>query len=263
MVKSEKQTYELVAEWLEEYHSSNNKYKKAKAKALIVTSMLPIIKKIARTIARRSYDPIEDLVQAGSIGLLKAIDSFSKDVNDNFKIYAGYLIIGEMKHSLRDKLNTIRVPRHIQELTYRINSFTKTLTLDELNELTNDVVADALKVSPKDVDFVMQTDRRSTTLSLDEIYGNDSDNLSYEEVLTGKNYKEMRDIEDAKIILKEVIERLPEDSKELVELYYYKDLNQKEISEHTGLTPMQVSRRLKKAFSLLYKMIADTSAGVF
>ena len=134
MVKSEKQTYELVAEWLEEYHSSNNKYKKAKAKALIVTSMLPIIKKIARTIARRSYDPIEDLVQAGSIGLLKAIDSFSKDVNDNFKIYAGYLIIGEMKHYLRDKLNTIRVPRHIQELTYRINSFTKTLTLDELKE---------------------------------------------------------------------------------------------------------------------------------
>ena len=134
---SEQKTYELVSEWLDEYHLASDKYKKTKAKALIVTQMLPIIKKIARTIARRSYDPVEDLVQAGAIGLLKAIDSYSDDLNDNFKIYAGYYIIGEMKHYVRDKLNTIRVPRHIQELTFRINSFTNTLTLDELNELTN------------------------------------------------------------------------------------------------------------------------------
>ena len=95
--------------------------------------MLPVIKRIAKTIARRSYDPIDDMIQAGSIGLLKAIDSYSQDVNDNFKIYAGYLIIGEMKHYLRDKLNTIRVPRHIQELTYRINSFTRALTFARIS----------------------------------------------------------------------------------------------------------------------------------
>ena len=112
--RSENKTYELVNSWLIEYKSTVDKYKKAKLKALIVTRMLPIIKRIARTIARRSYDPIEDMVQAGAIGLLKAIDSYSAERNDNFKIYAGYLIIGEMKHYLRDKLNTIRVPRHIQ-----------------------------------------------------------------------------------------------------------------------------------------------------
>ena len=131
--------------------------------------MLPVIKRIAKTIARRSYDPIDDMIQAGSIGLLKAIDSYSQDVNDNFKIYAGYLIIGEMKHYLRDKLNTIRVPRHIQELTYRINSFTRALTFDELNELTNDDVAEALKVSPRAIDFALQADRRKSTLSLEDL----------------------------------------------------------------------------------------------
>ncbi len=261
--KNDKKTYELIAGWLDEYHASTDKYKKARMKALIVTSMLPVIKRIARTIARRSYDPIEDMVQAGAIGLLKAIDSYSKDLNDNFKIYAGYLIIGEMKHYLRDKLNTIRVPRHIQELTYRINSFTKTLTLDELNELTNDDVAEALQITPKEVDFAIQADRRCTTLSLDEIYAPDSDNLGYEEMLSKDNYKEMRDIEDAKIILKEVIEKLPDDSKQLIELYYYNDLSQREIAEKLGLSQMSVSRRMKKAFSLLYKMLADNTAGVF
>lgn len=259
---NEYRTYELITEWLKEYHSVSDKYKKAKAKALIVTRMLPVIKRIAKTIARRSYDPIDDMIQAGSIGLLKAIDSYSQDVNDNFKIYAGYLIIGEMKHYLRDKLNTIRVPRHIQELTYRINSFTRALTFDELNELTNDDVAEALKVSPRAIDFALQADRRKSTLSLEDLYTADADNLGYEEILANDNYDEYRDLEDTKIILRDVIDKLPEESQYLVKLYYYGDLNQKEIADKLGLTQMQVSRKLKKAFSLLYKMIADNTAEV-
>ena len=250
-------TYELVSEWLKDYKTTDNKYKKAKAKTLIVSRMLPIIKKIARTIARRSYDPIEDLVQAGSIGLLKAIDSYSNDVNDNFKIYAGYLIIGEIKHYLRDKLNTIRVPRHIQELSIRINNFTKTLTLDELNELTNDDVAEALNVSYSAVNYVMQADRRKSIISLDDMYNSSDDNLGYEEVIASSDYKETRDLEDMKIILKDVIEKLPPESKKLVKMYYYEDMSQKEIAQKLNYTQMQISRRMKKAFSLLYHMIAD------
>ena len=116
--------YNKIYEWLEEYHSTDDAKKKARLKTLIVANMVPVVKHLARTIARRETDPIEDLTQAGSLGLLKAIDRFSKDKNDNFRVYAGYLIIGEMKHYLRDKLNTIRVPRHIQELCLRINNFT-------------------------------------------------------------------------------------------------------------------------------------------
>lgn len=249
--------YELIDEWLYEYNSAIDKYRKARAKALIVTKMLPVIKRIARTIARRSTDPVDDLIQAGAIGLLKAIDTYSKDLNDNFKIYAGYFIIGEMKHYLRDKLSTIRVPRHIQELTCRINNFTRNLTFDELNDLTNEDVAGALRVSPKEVHSAIEADRRKSILSLDEIFMADTDNLGYEEILAKEDYKEARELEDAKIILKDVIEKLPEDYKELVKLYYYKDLSQKEIAQMKNLTQMQISRRFKKAFSLLYKMIAD------
>lgn len=255
----DKQTYELITRWLEAYKISTDKYERAKLKALIVTRMLPIIKKIARTIARRSYDPIDDLVQAGSIGLLKAIESYSAEVNDNFKIYAGYLIIGEMKHYLRDKLNTIRVPGHIQELSYRINTFTNSLTYEQLNELTNDDVAEALKVTPKAVDYAMQADRRKSIVSLENIF-RDSDSLSYEEVLSAHDdYKEMRENEDDKIVLKDVIEKLPDEYRKLVEMYYYDDMNQKDIAEKLGMTQMRISRKMKKAFSMLYKMIADNS----
>ena len=255
----DKQTYELITRWLEAYKISTDKYERAKLKALIVSRMLPIIKKIARTIARRSYDPIDDLVQAGSIGLLKAIESYSAEVNDNFKIYAGYLIIGEMKHYLRDKLNTIRVPGHIQELSYRINTFTNSLTYEQLNELTNDDVAEALKVTPRAVDYAMQADRRKSVVSLENIFS-DADSLSYEEVLSAHDdYKEMRENEDDKIVLKDVIEKLPDEYRKLVEMYYYDDMNQKDIAEKLGMTQMRISRKMKKAFSMLYKMIADNS----
>lgn len=255
----DKQTYELITRWLEAYKISTDKYERAKLKALIVTRMLPIIKKIARTIARRSYDPIDDLVQAGSIGLLKAIESYSAEVNDNFKIYAGYLIIGEMKHYLRDKLNTIRVPGHIQELSYRINTFTNSLTYEQLNELTNDDVAEALKVTPRAVDYAMQADRRKSVVSLENIFS-DADSLSYEEVLSAHyDYKEASENEDDKIVLKDVIEKLPDEYRKLVEMYYYDDMNQKDIAEKLGMTQMRISRKMKKAFSMLYKMIADNS----
>ena len=259
---NEQRTYEQINGWLNEYHSVSDKYKKARAKALIVTQMLPIIRKIARTIARRSYDPIDDLIQAGAIGLLKAIDTYSEDLNDNFKIFAGYYIIGEMKHFLRDKMNTIRVPRHIQELAFRINSFVKTLTLDELNKLTDDDVAEALQVSQKEINYALQVDRRSKTLSLEDIYTNDSDNLGFEEIFAKENYKDIRELEDSKIVLRDVINKLPEDSQILVKAYYYDDLSQKEIAKKFNLTQMQVSRRLKKAFTLLYRMIADNTTEV-
>ena len=158
-------------------------------------------------------------------------------------------------------MNTIKVPRHIQELSYRINSFISTLTVDELNELTNEYVAKALNVSKKDVDFVMQAERRKSTVSLEDVYKADANNLGYEEVISSGDYKEMSDMADARLILELVIARLPKEYRKIIELYYYNDLSQKEIAERLNFTQMQVSRKIKKAFSLLHEMIADSQLG--
>ena len=253
--------YELIDEWLKQYRETKDTELKTKTRALIVARMLPIIKRIAHNIARRAYDPVDDLIQAGSIGLLKAIDSFSVERNSSFKFYAGSLIIGEMRHYIRDKMNTIKVPRHIQELSYRINSFIGTLTVDQLNDLTSEYVAKALNVKTKDVDFAILTDRRKAILSLDNICESDHKNLNFEEMIPVQDYKEASNIADAKLILELVIARLPKEYRKLIEMYYYQDLNQTEISEKAGLTKMQTSRKLKKAFELLHDMIADSQLG--
>lgn len=249
--------YEEITEWLDIYHSTDAIHEKEKAKTFIVTNMYPVIKHIAKTIARRAYDPIEDLIQAGFIGLLKAIDKYNKNKNNNFRVYAGYLIIGEMKHYLRDQLNTIRVPRHIQELSIRIHNFIQTLTPEEVQNLTSDKVATALDMPQKTIDFAMQVERRRETLSLEDIYKNDDNHLNYEELLAEKNYEEKLAYEDTRITFEKIINRLPDEEKQLIDMYYKQDMNKKEIADALNLSQMCISRRMKQIFNHIAQMIIE------
>lgn len=249
--------YEKISEWLDTYHSTDSDRKKANLKTLIVSQMIPVVKNIAKTIARRATDPIEDLVQAGFIGLLKAIDNYSKEKNDNFRVYAGYLIIGEMKHFLRDQLNTIRVPRHIQELCIRINNFTQTLTQEELQNITSADVATALSVPQETIDFALQADRRCSTLSLEDVFKTENEQLSYEEILTYENYEEKAEFNDARIIFNEIIQLLSTEEIALINMYYKQDMSQKEIADALQVSQMSISRKMKKTFNFIARAIEE------
>ena len=252
------ETYEKIAEWLESYHSTKSVSKKAKLKTLIVSQMIPVVKHIARTIARRSTDPIEDMIQAGFVGLLKAIDRYNKEKNDNFKVYAGYLIIGEMKHFLRDKLNTIRVPGYIQELSVRIHNFTKDLTNEELEQLTIQDVAAALHTTQRTIDITLQVERRKNTVSIEDFPSwNDDNTLCYEEIISTDDYKEKAEEEDAKIIFEDLINKLPPEEKVIIDMYYKQDMSQKQIAEALQTSQMAINRKMKSAFNIIAKIIED------
>ena len=252
--------YEKISVWLDTYHTTEDYKKRAKLKTLIVAQMIPVVKHLAKTIARRSTDPIEDLVQAGSVGLLKAIDRYSKEKNDNFRVYAGYLIIGEMKHYLRDKLNTIRVPRHIHELCIRISNFTNTLTYEELRDLTSDEVASALDVPTQTIDFALMADRRRSTLSLEDIFSATNNSLSYEEIIIDKTYQNQIEQEDAKIIFDSVINKLPPEEQVIIDMYYKQDMNKKEIAEALVISQRTVSLKMKNAINIISEYIAENSS---
>ena len=162
-----------------------------------------------------------------------------------------------MKHYLRDKLNTIRVPRHIQELSIRIHKFIETLTPEEVRALTSDEVAFALEVSPKVVDIALQVERRRSTLSLDEIFNISEKSLGYEELLIDKDYKEKIAYEDARIIFENVIDKLPPEEKVLIDMYYKQDMNKTDIAEAMLLTPMNINRKLKQAFELIAQLVVE------
>ena len=221
-----------------------------KDKEKLVQEYLPLVKKIARGLARRSTDPVEDLIQVGSIGLLEAINRYETGNNTEFKTYAVHFITGHIRHYLRDRQNLLRGPRVLQELSYRLSQVTAKLTQELGRDPSNDELAYVLDVSLDQVDQVRMYDRRVTVLWLDQESG-DSDDDEQRSLLDSlsdaRNGIDGRDDLDDRLTLIEAMGHLPDTQRQLLEMRYFHDLTQAELSRRLGISQMEVCRRLKKA----------------
>lgn len=224
----------------------------------IVEASMPLVKKIASTVAFQSGISNEDLVQVGSIGLIKAIEFFDFDKNTKFKTYASYFIRGEIKHYLRDKASMIKAPRELQELIFKISSAIKTLKTKGIEEASEEQIAELLNINVEKIHEVLEIELCKTTLSLDQgISSVDDEDLTLLDKVPSGDYQEFLNSYENKIMLAQAIEKLPPELREIIELSYYHDLNQREISEKINISQMQVSRRLKKALSKMYEIIKN------
>lgn len=242
--------------WLDEYKASEDNKTKKKLKELVVLACMPIVKKVARSLARRSTDPVEDITQVGSLGLIKAIDLYNPEISKNFKSYATYLITGEIRHYLRDKTTIIRAPREIKELSFRVHKLTLELT-EKLGRIPTDKdIAEALQMPQEKVEECNNLDRRTTTISIDQIVGNDDNSISLAEKIEDESQSEAFNCYENRIILDDAISRLEPLEQQLIILNYYEGLNQREISERLNISQMQVSRKLKKSIQKLFEIVS-------
>src|SRR5580698_2396968 len=159
-----------IHQWLADYADSRDPF----LRDSIINVALPLVKRIAYGLARRSTDPVEDLIQVGSIGLIKAVDQFKPDAGAKFQTYATHLITGEIRHYLRDKTAMIRAPRELQELSFRINRLVQNLTARLGREPSDVEIAQELQVSVSRVNEAYEVDRRRTLISLDQALSNDA-----------------------------------------------------------------------------------------
>ena len=248
-------TIEEVNSWLIEYKNTQNEATKKRLKDLIVLSFMPLVKRVARGFARRSTDPVEDITQVGSMGLIKAIDLFNPSISSNFKTYATYLITGEIRHYLRDKSTIIRAPREIKELSYRVHKLTLELTE------TDEQIAQALSMPTKKIEEVIELERRTTTVSIDQIIGSEENGQTplMDKIADEKDKSLVASFEN-KMILEDAIKQLPVDDQKIITMNFFEGLNQREISEKLNISQMQVSRKLKKTLNTLFEVI--TKKGV-
>src|SRR5574344_1965615 len=247
-----------IHEWLVTYKKSNDKKLKKQLQNLIVAAAMTFVKKIACGLARRSTDPVDDLIQVGALGLLKAIDFYNPDVSTKFKTYATYLITGEIRHYLRDKASMIKAPREIQELAYRINKVIQKLNEDGFDDPTSEQVAQVMSLPVNKVNDIIEVDRRKSTLSLDQTVNYEDDTTSLADKIPSGDYQEFLNTYEEKIMLSKAIAKLEPKLKEVLELSYYEDLNQREIADKLNISQMQVSRRLKKALTKMYDIITKS-----
>ncbi len=224
---------------------------------LIIEATLPLVKRIAYGLARRSTDPVEDLIQVGSIGLIKAVDQYNSDAGARFQTYATHLITGEIRHYLRDKTAMIRAPRELQELSYRINRLVQNLTLKLGREPSDTEIALELQIPVSKVNEAYEVDRRRNLVSLDQAFTNEGSDQSIVDTLIDGKYQNSVLAKEDCFMLIEAIKQLRSGLKEVVHLTYFEDLSQTEVARRLGISQMQVSRRLRTATSDLYKIITQ------
>lgn len=244
----------ILDELLHRYQASEaEEQAREKVRDQIVARVMPYVKKIAYGLARRSSDPVEDLIQVGNIGLLKAIEKFNPIVGSSFKTYATYFITGEIRHYLRDKTAMIKAPRQMYELYYRINQIIHKLT-EQLGRTPTDVeIAEELQCPVSKVLQAQDIERRRLPVSLDQFIVNDGggNESVYLERLVDHTQTEFTELRENKMIVEKAMVCLKEELRDVVTMTYYDDLSQTEIAERLGISQMQVSRRLRKALELL------------
>ncbi len=239
------------------FKNTKDEKKKRMLHLKIVEESMNLVKKIANTIALQSGIPNEDLIQVGSLGLIKAIEFYKVDMNTKFKTYATYFIKGEIKHYLRDKASIIKAPRELQELLFKINSAKKKLNETGNEDPSPEQIAQYLDLPVAKINEVIEIERCKSTLSLDQSFLQEDEDISLLDKIPANDYQEFMNSYENKIMLASTIKRLPPDLREIIELSYYQDLNQREISEKMNMSQMQVSRRLKKALNKMYELIKN------
>lgn len=238
------------------FKNTNDEKKKRMLHLKIVEEAMVLVKKIANTIALQSGISNEDLIQVGSLGLIKAIEFYRLDMNTKFRTYATYFIKGEIKHYLRDKASIIKAPRELQELLFKINTARKKLSESGL-EPNPEKIAEYLDLPVSKINEVIEIEKCKSTLSLDQSFMQDDEDISLIDKIPANDYQEFMNSYENKIMLSSTIQKLPPELREIIELSYYQDLNQREISEKMNMSQMQVSRRLKKALSRMYELIKN------
>ena len=207
------------------------------AKETLLGNNVLLIKSIVKGFTNKGVE-YDDLYQLGCVGFLKAIKNFDEKFGVVFSTYAVPMIIGEIKRFLRDD-GSIKVSRIIKSQARNINRFIEEKCTDGGEPPTLDEICAALNMEREDV--VLALDSSKMPLSLSETVDDGSGDKSIELIDKIPSSEKEDDMID-KILLKSMIERLPERERKVIIMRYYRDNTQSEIAEALGVSQVQISR---------------------
>ncbi|MBC7542634.1 MAG: sigma-70 family RNA polymerase sigma factor [Candidatus Sericytochromatia bacterium] len=214
---------------------------------------------IIRRIAHQYVHPgcqVEDLIQVGSIGLLRALDRYNPGQGVAFRTYASHFIVGEIKHYLRDQSPMIRVPRDLSEFSSKMRHAAESLGKSLGREATDAEIAAKLEVPLQRIIDCTQAEQSSLALSLDQEMGHEpGSGKSLGDQVEDKSHHSFQLAQEDRILLGEAMAAIRIQSRQVIEFAFYQDLTQTEISKKLGISQMQVSRRLRSAITELWELL--------
>lgn len=223
------------------------------AREKLVMSHLNLVRFIANKFKNRG-ESIDDLIQVGYLGLLKAIDRFDPSRGLEFTTFATPTIMGEIKRHFRDKGWSVRVPRRLQELSAKVNQATDTLTSQLQRSPTIAEIADYLDATVDEVLEAMESSSAYSSVSLEAPSGADDDDTPS---VIDRYATEDSDLAftDDRIIIEEALASFSPRERDVIEMRFLKGMTQIEIAENLGISQVQVSRLLRRTLKKIQDKI--------
>ena len=222
----------------------------------LVVAHLNLVRYLAVKFANRG-EPLDDLIQVGTVGLIKAIDRFELDRGVEFTTYATPTIVGEIKRYFRDKGWAVKVPRRLQELNLAVNRAVEKLSIEIGHAPTVAELAAKLDATEEEILEAQELGQAYNLLSLDTELGGDGDGKSQTLAdIVGADDPELAMLEDRTVIAR-AFGVLSGRERVILHLRFFESVSQTEIAKRLNVSQMHVSRLQQKALEKLRAFLAE------
>jgi len=235
---------------LRKYHEEGDLHAREK----LIEQYMSLVRSLARRYSYRG-EQLEDLVQIGAIGLIKAIDRFDLERGVELTTYATPNIIGEIKRHFRDKGWAVRVPRGLQELNVQLSRLMEQLTVQLSRSPTIPELAKASGSTEEEVLEALESGRAYSSLSLSTGGGDGEDDLDPLESIGSE--EQQYEVSENRAVLAPGFKALDERERMILQLRFFDGLTQSQIAQQVGISQMHVSRLIRRSLEKIREEIAS------
>lgn len=222
------------------------------AREQLIVNHLNLVRYLAAKFKNRG-EPLDDLIQVGTVGLIKAIDRFDPERGLEFTTFATPTIMGEIKRHFRDKGWSVRVPRRLQELSAKVNQATDELTKDLQRSPSVEEIAEYVGSTVDEVLEAMESSSAYSSVPLETGSSEDDDAPSIIDRYATEDTQ--LDTADDRLVIEETIRDFSPREQEVVRMRYVDGLTQVEIANRLGISQVQVSRLLRRTLKKIQEKI--------
>ena len=221
-----------------------------------------LVKREANHWINQCNETYDDLLQVGSLGLIRAIERFDVSKGSAFSSFAIPYIKGEIQHYLRDKSCTLRIPRRWLELRQQSISFTRKFRQENNRQPTDLEIAEHLTVPLKEWQDIKLAYQNRNPLSLDVSVNNDNDSqTSLGDLVPDPKHRSFQLAREDRLRLQQALGELEDRTRHVLEFVFLQDLTQKETAQRLGISVVTVSRQIKKGLSVLQDSMKKEEEG--
>jgi RNA polymerase sigma-B factor len=243
-------------ELLREYYKTRS----AQIRNRLVQLNYGLVRKEAHHWVNQCTESYDDLLQVGSLGLIRAIERFDMTKGNAFSSFAIPYIRGEIQHYLRDKGSAVRIPRRWQTLQHQAANITRQLQAELRRQPTDIEIATALDISLNEWHEIKLAYRNRSPLSLDApMRDEDERATSLGDLVPDNHYQSFQLAQEDQIRLQQALVQLENRTRQVLEFVFLYDLTQKETAERLGISAVTVSRRVKRGLKMLKTLMVASA----